>query len=674
MPLLAAALVAASASPVAAQAGDCTHVFTPEQSTAIFTQLQGLPTQDGCRMAGLRTDRSTLHLRFMTPGDEAAFTATPWQCGGSGRRAGALSLHDFESFERVCPAMASAFEALFATPADGQVTELASPHPVTSRRAGRWAWALALAGLLLACPGLLRRERRPPTLRLAALTTFAVAVAARLGTNAQLVNWYAVVPPTGGGGSAAPRFGPAFAQLATALERVGVSTDLELMGLLACLGALQAPMLVLIARELRFDPRAALGAGLCWAVAPLAVRISHSPSAHTLSSTLVLLSLLLWLRGLRSRSVLVGLSAVALLPLIGMSRPDAWTQAALVPLLGLAPLAGASTSTRAGRLPGRLLRAGLFSLAWLAAGAFTYVVVVAHARHPFPPTASRLEALGSIAPELVEFAFDGPPWVGAATLGLALVGLLALARRSRLSAVLLVAAFFACFGLVGRSLQPDGLVGARYFLLPLALLSLASGAGFGVLANLAGGQLGRRFRTSGARRGWTVASAAALVGVLALEAGPALAYRYAFQDEYDFVTEHLVGLPAGCTVYQLPVRQERFERDLDCCLDLPRSPIHRRFAELRFAYLPEERPAAALRALEPTECSVLYLGAACQLDRTDTTVGRNPLAVRDYPPACEAQRNAGPYEELAATSVSSNSTQGFFSAPVRIELLRLAPR
>src|SRR5205085_2415963 len=65
---------------------------------------------------------------------------------------------------------------------------------------------------------------------------------------------------------------------------------------------------------------------------------------------------------------------------------------------------------------------------------------------------------------------------------------------------------------------------------------------------------------------------------------PAYRYRYTFQDEYRFLRRQLAAaaLPEGGAVFQVRVRDQAFERDLDCCLDAPRSPLVIAHKSLRF--------------------------------------------------------------------------------------------
>src|SRR5262249_55855865 len=152
------------------------------------------------------------------------------------------------------------------------------------------------------------------------------------------------------------------------------------------------------------------------------------------------------------------------------------------------------------------------------------------------------------------------------------------------------------FGALGRSFLPDELVGARYFLFTIPIFLIAAGQGFAALLRLAPQR--RRTLVAGAGIG-VVALWSALAG------RGAYAARYAFQDEYSFARRALAQLPAGCTVYAMPMRVDVFRRDLDCCLDVRRSPLVLDFPQLHFQDLPD--PAAAVFD-SPSECVAYFEG------------------------------------------------------------------
>jgi hypothetical protein len=123
-------------------------------------------------------------------------------------------------------------------------------------------------------------------------------------------------------------------------------------------------------------------------------------------------------------------------------------------------------------------------------------------------------------------------------------------------------------------------------------------------------------------------------------------------------------------VWQLPVRQPGFVRDLDCCLDAQRSPLALAWPGLRLRALPVE-DGAPDAAWPPPGCAAYYQGAACDArvaaGATDApSLGR--LAAQ-----CRRARGAGQLEPVAEATVSPESTGDLFPAPPRVGLYRWLP-
>ena len=135
--------------------------------------------------------------------------------------------------------------------------------------------------------------------------------------------------------------------------------------------------------------------------------------------------------------------------------------------------------------------------------------------------------------------------------------------------------------------------------------------------------------------------------------------RYAFQDEYTFARRAFASLPDACTVYAVPVRSARFPLDLDCCLDIRRSPLALEFPHLEFRELPE----ATASVFENGGCVAYYESIACQIadDPNDPTVHARADGTADYlQHRCAEVRQLGRLEPLAEITTSPHATVDFF--------------
>jgi hypothetical protein len=203
---------------------------------------------------------------------------------------------------------------------------------------------------------------------------------------------------------------------------------------------------------------------------------------------------------------------------------------------------------------------------------------------------------------------------------------------------------------LGRLLLHDELVGARYFLFAIPISLVVSGFGFAACFEW----LPARVRD----RGWKPALA-----VLALASGlasrSAYATRYAFQDEYDFARHALAQLPDRCVVYEVPLRSTRLGHDVDCCLDVDRSPLVLDFPRLRFRDLPDDVEAV----FEEPGCVAYFESVACAFPSREDRFLDDPRALRAaayFGERCSAARSVGRLEPVARSTTSTLSTNGYF--------------
>jgi len=135
--------------------------------------------------------------------------------------------------------------------------------------------------------------------------------------------------------------------------------------------------------------------------------------------------------------------------------------------------------------------------------------------------------------------------------------------------------------------------------------------------------------------------------------------RYAFEDEYAFARRALEQLPAGCTVFQIAVRADELPHDLDCCLDIPRSPLVLEFPALRFANLPD----SGVPPWSGSACTAYYEGAACAItagapDRLGHDFAAKAAAY--FQERCAAVHRLGRLELVAGGSTSPRTTNDLF--------------
>ena len=290
---------------------------------------------------------------------------------------------------------------------------------------------------------------------------------------------------------------------------------------------------------------------------------------------------------------------------------------------------------------------GLVAAATLAA---TYRLIALPSHHPMPEWEGQIFALRHSIPQFWTLATRDPAWVSLAAVLLAIPGVMAMGLQRPLLLARVAGTLLLAFAIPGRLFLPDELLGARYFLFTIPIFLIASGLGFeAILAPVP-----RPYRNAMAALGIVVLGAWS-----ALAARTAYATRYAFQDEYTFTRAALAQLPDDCAVYQVPLRVDALPRDMDCCLDIPRSPLGLEFPRLHFLYLPDD-PA---RVFNDSGCVAYYASVACEIaDTADDPLvhGIAEAAVVYIGKACAQARTIGHHETLAEDTVSAHATVNFF--------------
>jgi len=566
----------------------------------------------------------------------------------------------------------------------GELPEHLADHERAQRRASFVFIGLTVLLTLLAAGRCLRRRLsgssaggRPgsaPALWPALLALPAAALAVRVLVEPSLANWYSVVLPPEGR-SSDMRFGPMYFIMHEALRALGIWSDGTLFLLNACLGALAVLFFTLAMGERRISAGARFAAALCLIVAPLHVRISASSSEHVLSSTLTVMALWLWLRALNRRDLVLGLLALSLLPLVAFTRAEAWVQLAAIPLWGLLRDRGERLHDVPGEGRLRMTSTLVFWLTWALLGLLTYDLVVQHSQHPGPTMRGIAQTARNLFWQYLDVGFAPPYWFSPAAVLLAAAGLPVMAfRRPRLLAGVLLT-LVLCFVPLGRNLQHDGILGSRYFLLSIPVFLVMSGYGWEAVRRIPA----RLFpRGAPAWWGWfrldqAVAAAWAVALLVALLPPALTAYRatYAFQAEYRILRGALAEADPGCVVTQIPVRAVG-ERDLDCCLDVPRTPLTAAFPDLEFRNLPDRiHPDHLLDLTGNESCVYYYAGATCSLVRTGETKAVDLPAMAWLEEYCGALRMPDGMEAVRRGEVPPVSTNPLFGQdPVPVTVYR----
>jgi hypothetical protein len=259
-------------------------------------------------------------------------------------------------------------------------------------------------------------------------------------------------------------------------------------------------------------------------------------------------------------------------------------------------------------------------------------------------------AVRNVGREFWLLATRDPGWMSLSAVLLAVPGAGALAVRRPLLLLRVAGTLLVTFGVLGRGFLPDELVGARYFLFTIPVFLIVSGQGFELLLT----PVSRRYRAVVAAVGIVV------LGVWSgLAARPAYAIRYAFQDEYTFARQALAELPDGCAVYEVPIRSAALPRDVDCCLDLSRSPLVLDFPRLRFRKLPDDFSPI----FDDSPCVAYYESIACAITN-DGSDSSEPVLVESaanyFGAFCSRVRTVGRLVSVAEISTSPRATVNFF--------------
>jgi hypothetical protein len=656
-----AGVVAAAMIAVGSASADCRDGISPETAQRVFTVLNHPPDEAPCRFEGVATEHSMLSVRWSRDGVVLPpLLLAPADCGDGGTVAGAFALRIPPEIAAACPSVGPRIDAL--------LREIAGEAPAGER--GRLddpllrgtealiVAALALA-LLLGIRGIAGARSADVRWITLAIAGFVAALVFRAAVPFSLGNWYSEVLDAGG---PPPwmRFGPGPFALELLARDCGVWGPRALRWMQLVAGAAAVPLLVALMRELRLGLVAAAAGAVLLVVAPLHARLSASTSEHVPAATLCLALLIAWMRTLRTRTLRWLIATLFLFPLVCAMRVD-MTVAALLVLV-----AGTLWSTECVRRASAVLppprRRAFIGLAALGTGvaaslAIVYWRIVIPAHHPMAEAGARGAMIGRVLPQFWVLARTPPHWVSLGAVLLGIVGAVRLAARRPLLLGGLAVLFYGSFVALGRGLESDELVGARYFLWLIPLALIPAGCGLDWILR----PLPPRARTRVAP-----IALVALAFWAAVDGRAAYAARYAFQDEYSFARDALARLPDGCTVFAVPLRPAALLRDLDCCLDLHRSPLVLDFPRLRFRELPDD-PA---RAFTSAGCVAYYESSACHLTdpRPQEFLGLDrTLAFFDA--TCGGVHRVGHLELLAEARVSPRATVNFFHGegpPVRL--------
>jgi hypothetical protein len=649
--LVALSLLSASGARAAAPRA-CLEGITPETAQRLYATLNVPLTDAGCQFEGISTNKTELDAKWSRGGAElppvhvalrACLTPPP---PGSGPFVVSVP----PAIAASCPSagvLAARIPELLGS--ESPLLEMGSADAPLFIRT-----RMLFVGLLLLVVALMLRaliRRRAVDVRWIAVLagSFLLALLVRGLQTPTLGNWYSEVLPAEG---APPwmRFGPGSFAFQSLLRNVLPWSERSLFASQIVLGALSVPMFLQALRELKCDLRVMLAVAVLFILAPFHVRLSASSSEHVLASALTVALLMAWLRALKSGDLLWLLLALVLVPAASLSRVETIIQVALVPLWTLLPDRVESSETL--RLRRSWWRYVLFASVIGATAVLVYRAVVIPSKHPRPEAEAMRDAARSLVSQYGYLATHAPGWFSLTAVVLALIGVgwMLRCRPWLLTKVALTLA--VAFIALGRTLQQDELVGARYFLFTIPVFLVLSGFGFDALTRILLVRI-PRWRQAGDFTGLVM-----LAGVTLAQALPAYRARYAFQDEYAFARDAFSKLPAGCLVYQLPMRSEAFPLDTDCCLDVPRSPLVLQFPQLRFEEL-NDIPPLALGAGDAA-CVAYYESIACELKDSPELHRGWGAAVEFFRRRCGDARAGGHLEPLDHRSISPRATHDFF--------------
>lgn len=654
----------------------CDKALSTDQVKQLFDELKQVSGRDGCKLEEVKTRIQATRITWSRNGKMLPPALVgPRGCLRAPDPGGTqLQATVPPEVRRSCPTSAAKLDTLMkrsvgplaSARRTGTALRFVPQQFVNYLTVAVFALSALLALLLLV--GSARRWKlgEPATRRwaLVAGAAFGVALLLRLSVDPAPANWYSVVLPASG--ELGSRFGPGCLVLQRAAKALLPWTDTTLFIVNVVIGALAIPLAVAIARERRLPLAVGAALGILFALAPLHVRISASASQHVLASTLTLAALWLWLRAERQRSALEAALALLLVAAVALTRAEAWIQLGAIGVWGLLRDSGEPASTASVR---RRYAAAFFAF-WAAVGIGSYFLLVVPSHHPMPDIEGIRYTAWHLAAQYPDVAFAPPHWVSPLVVILAVPGAVYLLfTRWRLLASIVTFLVLA-FVPLGRTLQHDGLLGARYFLATIPLFLILSASGLYACAR---GVVGAaRLAPRLARSAWLQP---AVVGVVLLAAGlgdlalaaPAYRARYTFQDEYAFLRQSLARVPAGCTVVGLGLRSPHFQRDLDCCLDIHNSPLSLAYPRLHLTTVPSPR------YLRGPGCRYYYQSAACAIDLppgATAAVDRPGLGFLRR--AC-AEAREKTTSQLAGARVSPRTTNGYFDkrGPPRVRLLAI---
>lgn len=649
-------------APAHAEPTPCRAGISRETTERLFALLNHSPAEPDCRFEGVQTDRSRLVARWSHDGDALPpVTVVPRECAPNAVHvAGVFAVDVAPEIAQRCPSVAALiadFEKQVAgeAPAGQQGSE---SDPLFRGARVLFAVIIGLV-VVLAVRGAIRPHGVDRRWLALGLSAFAGALALRIALPFSLGNWYSEVLPASG---PPPwmRFGPGFFALQSLLRDAGIWNARTLAWSQMLLGAAAAPLFVALLRELRVGLSGSAAAVVLLILAPFHARLSATTSEHVLASTLCLVLLLAWMRAARRRDLMWLAAALLLFPAVCATRVDMSVQAALVLPW---PLLRDAIERRDGRHTNWWVVVIMTLVATTALFA-TYQLIALPSQHPIPDREWFRFALRYFIPQFWWLSTTDPGWISLSSVLLAGIGLVAMTVQRPLLFVRVATTLAVAFIVSGHTFMHDELVGARYFLFLIPVFLIASGYGFGALLAIV-----PRDRRVGA----ATAALLVLAAWTALAGRGAYAARYAFQDEYSFARTALAQLPSGCSVYQERIRADALPGDLDCCLDLARSPLVLDFPALRFLDLPDHRDAI----FSESPCTAYYEGVACAIvpgppDRSGHQFAQEAAAY--FQPRCAAVHRRGRLTPVAEIATSSRTTRGLFADErPRVRLYRWTP-
>ncbi len=664
--------------PTPAQAAPCPWVVTPATSQKLYDILQALPPGD-CTLTGQSAGSAQIDQQWQ--GRQGQLNL-PWQA----RACQAINMNDLEDvrhrgqleprsllpFAQACPLTAALVQkrmgindfpaAIGPTPAP-EPSRPPSPESTVSAQVQGLAAAevLAIALLLGWLAQTWRRHRRGPTQGWqaqkpwwqAALALFALALCLRFAVTPVPANWY--TPVLGRSGlSVEDRYGLADIALQWLLRACLPWHDRTLFAAHQVLGAAVVPLWLVALRQRAFPLRIAVFAAGLLAIQVLHVRLSASASAHVLVAFVWMACLVAAQEARRQglwRAWQLGILASILAALA------IWTRVDSAPCL-LAIAAWLLVKDRC-EVALAWQRRLLIALIWLMICGLLLIIVlpllltaVVSRGTPLPQLAERWQAVRDLLPELTQFLTPRNGWIGPGVALLVLLGLLPSLRQRPWLGLATVASWLVIAAGLGRS--PHDFIMMRYYLPVLPLLTWPAAMALEALP----------------KRSWLEPRVLTpvLLLVVGLASGAAWQRNVTFQDEFLWLKARLAQVPADCTVAQVGVSDGRVAaKDVDCCLDLPRSP-------LAVDSVHKLVTVDSLQSLQQLSgrCLVYYQGPVCSLQATPEMQRRNPDELRYFRKTCAEIQDSALWQPLASGSLTPLShTDAFAGHAVPVRLWQL---